>query len=202
MIMRKAILKKKKRLEIIRVACKLFSEKGYYNTTVPDIAQALGMSVGNLYNYFESKEELAKEIMITVSGWVAERLKKVNEKEIPFKEKIYEFTKTFFEIALTEPELINYFLRVFLVNREVFKEGCEGFTCVGEVITEVMVLLSDGVEKGQLRNQSFFPAFTTIMGPLGGMVFLHNEGLLYKPLMEYSEEVAENIWNALKAPLD
>ena len=28
-----------------------------------------------------------------------------------------------------------------------------------------------GWERGELRNQSFYPAFTTIMGPLGGMVF-------------------------------
>ncbi len=198
MIMQRVALKEKRKLEIIRVACKLFSEKGYYNTTIPDIAQALGMSVGNLYNYFESKEELAKEIMLTVSRWVGEKLKKVNEMKVSVKEKIYEFTKAFFETALSEPELINYFLRVFLVNREIFKEGCEGFACVGEVITEVMVLLSDGVERGELRNQNFFPAFTTIMGPLGGMVFLYHEGVLDKPLMEYTDEVAENIWNALK----
>ncbi|WP_448583273.1 TetR/AcrR family transcriptional regulator [Thermocrinis sp.] len=197
--MNRSLLKEKRKLDIIKTACKLFSEKGYYNTVIPDIANALGMSVGNIYNYFESKEELAKEIMITVSNYVAERLSKINQENISTREKIYRFTEEFFKMALNEPELINYFLRVFLVNREIFKEGCEGFACVAGVVTEVMILLSDGIEKGELRNQSFFPAFTTIMGPLGGMVFLHNEGVLEKPLMEYKDEVAENIWNALKA---
>ncbi len=197
--MKKRQLKEKKKLEIIRTACKLFAKKGYYNTVIPDIAKALNMSVGNIYNYFESKEELAKEIMMTVSSWVAEKLRKINQENINTKEKINKFTEEFFRIALEEAELINYFLKVFLINREIFKEGCEGFACVGEVVTEVMILLYDGIEKGELRNQSFFPAFTTIMGPLGGMVFLHNEGVLEKPLMEYKDEVAENIWNALKA---
>lgn len=186
-------------MRIIRTACKLFAEKGYYNTTIPDIAQALGMSVGNLYNYFESKEELAKEIMLTTSRIVGERIKVINEKNIPFKEKLRELVRSFFEIALKEPELINYFLRVFLVNREVFREGCEGFTCVGDVVTEIMVLVSDGVEKGVFRNQSFFTAFTTVMGPLGGMVFLNNEGVLDKPLMDYVDELTENLWRALSA---
>ena len=86
-----------------------------------------------------------------------------------------------------------------MVNREVFSEGCEGFACIASVITEVMVLLSNGIERGELRNQSFYPAFTTIMGPLGGMVFLHSEGLLDKPLMDYVDEVSENLWRALKA---
>lgn len=192
-------LKEQKRLEIIRAACKLFAEKGYYNTTIPHIAQAVGMSVGNIYNYFKSKEALAKEIMITVSNWVGERLRKIEEMDVDYREKIRLFVKSFFEIAVEEPELINYFLKVFLVNREVFSEGCEGFACIASVITEVMVFLSNGIERGELRNQSFYPAFTTIMGPLGGMVFLHSEGLLDKPLMDYVDEVSENLWRALKA---
>lgn len=192
-------LKEEKKLQIIRTACRLFAQNGYYNTTMPDIARELNMSVGNLYNYFESKEELAKEVMLTVSSWVAQRLRAINEEKIPTKEKIRKLVKSFFEISLKEPELIDYFLRVFLANREVFKEGCEGFACVGEVVTEVMILLSKGVEEGELRNQDFFPAFVTVMGPMGGIVFLHGEGVLEKPLMEYVDDVSLNIWNALKA---
>ncbi len=191
--------KEEKKIQIIRTACRLFAQKGYYSTTMPDIAQSLGMSVGNLYNYFESKEELAKEVMLTVSRWVAERLRAINEEDIPTKEKIRKLVESFFEISLKEPELIDYFLRVFLANREVFQDGCQGFACVGEVVTEIMVLLSKGVERGELRNQGFFPAFVTIMGPMGGMVFLHGEGVLEKPLMDYVDEVALNIWNALRS---
>ncbi len=192
-------LKEEKRLQIIRTACRLFAKKGYHNTSIPDIAREMGMSVGNLYNYFESKEELAKEVMLTVSRWVAERLRAINEEDIPTKEKIKKLVYSFFEISLKEPELIDYFLRVFLANREVFQNGCQGFACVGEVVTEIMVLLSKGAEKGELRNQDFFSAFVTIMGPMGGIVFLHGEGVLEKPLMDYVDDIAQNIWNALKA---
>ncbi|MDQ7082701.1 MAG: TetR/AcrR family transcriptional regulator [Aquificota bacterium] len=192
-------LKEERKLQIIRTACRLFANKGYHNTTIPDIARELNMSVGNLYNYFESKEELAKEVMITVSKLVAERLKRINEENIPTEHKIRKLVISFFEIAIQEPELVDYFLRVFLANREVFKGGCEGFACVGEVVTEIAILLSNGIEKGELKNQDFFSAFVTIMGPMGGIVFLHGEGILEKSLMEYVSEIAENIWNALKS---
>ncbi len=191
--------KEERKLKIIRAACKLFAEKGYYSTTIPDIAEALGMSAGNLYNYFESKEELAKEVMQTTSKLIADKLREINEMELPSREKIRLMVKNFFEIYMEEPELIDYFLRVFLSNREVFREGCEGFACVGEVVAEIMILLSVGVERGELRNQDFFPAFVTMMGPMGGIVFLYGEGSLDKPLMEYLEDIATNIWNALKA---
>lgn len=192
-------IKEKKKIEIIRTACKLFSKKGYYNTTIPDIAGELNMSVGNIYNYFKSKEELAKTVMLTVSSWIAERLRDINEANIPTKLKIEELIKAFFHISKEEPELIEYFLRVFLANREVFLEDCKGFACVGEVVTEIMILLFNGAEKGDLRNIDFFVAFTTLMGSMGGLVFLHGEGALEKDLMDYTEELADVIWRALKA---
>ncbi len=191
-------VKERKRLEIVRTACRLFAQQGYYNTTIPDIARALNMSVGNLYNYFTSKEELARTVMLTVSSWVAERLRAINEKDIPTKEKIREFVKEFFQIAKEEQELIEYFLRVFLANREVFLDECKGFACVGEVVTEIIMLLTDGVQKGELRDMDFFIAFTTIMGPMGGLVFLHGEGVLEKDLMDYVDELSDTIWRVLK----
>lgn len=62
-----------------------------------------------------------------------------------------------------------------------------------------MVLLFNGVEKGELRNTDFFVAFTTLMGSMGGLVFLSGEGVLEKDLMDYVPELADTIWRALKA---
>ncbi len=194
----KRISKEERKQEIVKTACKLFAEKGYYNTTIPDIAEAMGMSVGNLYNYFSSKEELAKYIMKYSSKLLGEEIRKINEENIPTKEKIYKIVRRFFEIAQQQPELIEYFLRVFLANREVFDEGCEGFLCVSDVVTELMLFLEEGARKGDLRQQDFFPAFVTLMGPLGGMVFMQGENVLPKTPVEYSDELAENIWRALK----
>jgi len=194
----KKLDKEKKREEIVKTACKLFAKKGYYNTTIPDIAEAMGMSVGNLYNYFSSKEELAKYIMQYSSRLIGMEIRKINDENISTKEKIYKIVRRFFEIAEEQPEVIEYFLRVFLANREVFDEGCEGFLCVSDVITELTIFLEEGAVKGDLRQQDFFTAFTTLMGPLGGMVFLKGEGILPKTPLEYSDEIAENIWRALK----
>lgn len=191
--------KERKKLEIIKTACKLFAEQGYYNTTILDIAEALNMSVGNLYNYFNSKEELAKYIMQYSSKLLGEEIKKINEIDISTREKVFLLVKRFIEIAEENPELIDYFLRVFLSNREVFSEGCEGFLCVQEVATEIMLFLEEGVRKGDLRNQDLFTAFVSIMGPLGGIVFLKGEGMLIKKPIEYVDELVENIWRALKS---
>lgn len=51
------------KLEIIRVACRLFLSNGYSNTTAKMIANELGMSTGNLTFHYPTKEHLLAELV-------------------------------------------------------------------------------------------------------------------------------------------
>ncbi len=151
-----------------------------------------------MYNYFSSKEELAKYAIKYSTNILAAELREINSMEISSKEKISVFVKKYLENVQQSPEVIEYFLRVYLSNREVFKQGCEGFLCVGEFVTEVMILLDEGAQNKEFREQDFFPAFAMIMGCLGGFAFLSGEKVLDKDLLDYSDAVADNIYRALK----
>ncbi|MBR1797825.1 MAG: TetR/AcrR family transcriptional regulator [Clostridiales bacterium] len=48
----------KTRQKILVTALKTYSEKGYHDTTVDEIARAAGLSVGTAYRYFKDKKEL------------------------------------------------------------------------------------------------------------------------------------------------
>jgi AcrR family transcriptional regulator len=48
--------------EVIEAAVRIFWEKGYANTSVQDVADALGMLKGSLYYYIDSKERLLEKI--------------------------------------------------------------------------------------------------------------------------------------------
>jgi len=189
--------KQKKRELIIQGALELFASRGFYSTTIPDIAASLKMSVGNMYNYFKSKDVLAKEIVKYISIYLGNKLKEVNELDIPTKEKTRKIIEVYFTTASLKPELIDYFLRIYLSNREVFKDGCEGMICVNEFVTEIMIYFEEGVKCGDLRDQDFFSAFGLFMGYLGGMVFLKGEDILPKDLNDYIDEITENIYKAL-----
>ena len=191
-------LKEAKKNTIIENSLKLFSKKGFYNTTIPDIARSMKMSVGNMYNYFKSKEELAKYAIKYSTNILATELREINNMDISSKEKIFLFTRVYLENVKKSPEVIEYFLRVYLSNREVFKEGCEGFLCVGDFVTEVMILLDEGGQRKEFREQDFFAAFAMIMGALGGFAFLSGENVLEDDLLDYSNAIAENIYRALK----
>ena len=188
-----------KRESIIQAALQLFSTHGFHKTTIPDIAAKLHMSVGNLYNYFSSKDILAKEIIKYTSEVLGDEIRTVNMLDISSEEKIKKIVEIYFGMAKEKPEMIEYFLRVYLSHREVFSDGCEGMTCVSGFITEIMIFFDDGVGKEELRNQDFFSAFGLFMGYLGGMVFLQGEKILPKELDEYIDDISRNIYYALRA---
>jgi AcrR family transcriptional regulator len=187
-----------KRESIIQTALQLFSINGFHKTTIPDIAAKLHMSVGNLYNYFSSKDILAKEIIKYTSEVLGKEIREVNMLEVSAEEKIRKIVEVYFTMATEKPEMIEYFLRVYLSHREVFKDGCEGMTCVSGFITEIMIFFDDGVSSGELRDQDFFSAFGLFMGYLGGMVFLKGEEILPKVLEAYIDDISHNIYFALK----
>src|SRR5580700_11073696 len=51
--------KKKTKQAILAAALKLFAEKGFYNTSTRAISKKAGIAEGTLFNYFETKEDLA-----------------------------------------------------------------------------------------------------------------------------------------------
>ena len=55
--------RERRREEILRAALRLFVRKGYAGTKVGDIAEAVGMSTGLMFHYFESKEALYEELI-------------------------------------------------------------------------------------------------------------------------------------------
>jgi AcrR family transcriptional regulator len=61
--------REKRREEILAAALDLFIRKGYAATKTQDISQAVGMSEGLLFHYFQTKEKLYEELIkIGTSG--------------------------------------------------------------------------------------------------------------------------------------
>ncbi len=192
--------KRSKKIELIlETSLLLFSTKGFYSTTIPDIARAMDMSVGNFYNYFSSKELLAKELIKYSSNILGTQIREVNDLQVSSKEKIQKIVELYFKIATEKPQHVDYFLRVFLANKEIFKDGCEGMLCVASYVTEMMIFFEEGVRQGELRNQDFFSAFGLFMGYLGGFAFLNGEGMLERDISLYVDDISDNIYRALKS---
>src|SRR3982751_1213532 len=61
--------------EIAAAALQLFSERGYYPTTIDDVATAAGVTKGAVYHHFNSKEHLLETAMASFLDAALERAK-------------------------------------------------------------------------------------------------------------------------------
>lgn len=73
--------------KISESALQLFSEKGYKNVSMKNVAEAAGIAVGTLYNHYSNKEELFLEVFKKRLNILAEDLKTIIDK----KEDVNEF---------------------------------------------------------------------------------------------------------------
>jgi len=56
-----------KRQSILESSKMLFSQKGFFNTSISDIVRETGFPVGTIYTYFKSKDEIVRSIV--EQGW-------------------------------------------------------------------------------------------------------------------------------------
>jgi AcrR family transcriptional regulator len=55
------------REEILSKSLEVFRHRGYHNTSMNDLASAVGLLKGSFYHYFDSKETLMKEVLSSVN---------------------------------------------------------------------------------------------------------------------------------------
>lgn len=87
-------LVEKRQNQIIKAAIALFKEKGFHKTTTREIAQKSGFSIGTLYEYIRTKEEILFLVCDSIYEQVHQRL----EATIDFKQPSIESLKTVIEL--------------------------------------------------------------------------------------------------------
>ncbi len=71
---------KKTRELLLRTAIKLFSERGYANTSIREIGNHTGVSTSVLYHYFRNKEEMLFEVIQSASTELIRALTEIRER--------------------------------------------------------------------------------------------------------------------------
>jgi AcrR family transcriptional regulator len=69
-------LVQKRRDQMIKGAVALFKQKGFHRTTTREIAKAAGFSIGTLYEYIRTKEDVLYLVCDSIYDHVSDRLEK------------------------------------------------------------------------------------------------------------------------------
>ncbi|MFZ0451287.1 MAG: TetR/AcrR family transcriptional regulator [Desulfatiglandaceae bacterium] len=77
-----------KRKAFQSVIAHLFADKGYYATSMRDIARQLGINQGSLYYYFKNKEEILFRLMDDAMDDALQTLERICESDLAPEEKL------------------------------------------------------------------------------------------------------------------
>jgi Transcriptional regulator len=138
---------KQREEQIVQAAKKIFLEKGYYRTTIDDIATEVGVVRGTILHYYNSKEKLMEAVLNNEGDPLVPSLTKlmVNQ-NIPVKERLRKVIELCSEqFSNVKPQLIRYQRDYekfrFILDQmriQTFYQLCEPF----------QKLLEDGCKEG------------------------------------------------------
>jgi len=194
--------KEAKKDKLIEKSMELFCEKGYYTTKVEEITKALGISKGNFYTYFGSKEEVLYEILNIMKN---ERIKMLEEIDTDKAPK--EILKTFIEDYIQF--FFKYLKKVNLQNIDHFLKD-EKVLNYAEEIQDILVdfLKKNIVERiRESKNKEYNLRFISefILASIEGfLLYEHLREKLridkkYEITIENKiDQITEFIYNAIK----
>jgi TetR/AcrR family transcriptional repressor of nem operon len=141
---------------IYHESLRLFSEKGFLNTSISDILEATGSSKGGFYNHFSSKDELFYEVLaIAQSIWREKVLYGVDEVESPTA-KIKLILENYRNRYLKDYDnfpggciFVTFSVELDDQRPDLMQEVAKGFVGLKNMLRN---LLEEGKAKGELRQ--------------------------------------------------
>jgi len=181
------------RLEILKSAAAAFRRRGYYGASVDEIASALHMTKGNLYHYFEDKEEILFACHEYALDLLLKMLKKIESGPYPPREKLRRAIVSFVHLMIDElrgtaltmdVQALSPSLRKKIVaKRDRFDRGMRG-------------IIEDGMRMGVFRRVDSKLATFAILGSVNWIPYWFDpSGEAHS--VEIGEEFAEHLIDGL-----
>lgn len=139
-----------KKTLIQNAAIKLFVQFGFAKTTLDDIAESVGMKKASLYYYYNSKEELFRDVVGTVTGKFLEQLENevANEKNV--KSKLTKFITLHLDYFEQMMNLHNVSISASLEFKPLIDQFYKEF--YAKRLNIISKIINNGVENGELKD--------------------------------------------------
>lgn len=174
-----------KRENIIRAAVKVFSQKGFHEAKVDEIAQLADVGKGTVYEYFSSKTELFQEMFKAGNQFYMDGLKKELKPEMTCREKLLKIFRLHLSFILKYKDLA----RVTMAEHPHFKDDFRAWMAENRIkkIELLKQIIDEGIAKGEFRKVDSYAASLAFIGTLGALlpsIIFSDEKLSHERLLD------------------
>jgi len=169
--------KENRKNSILKAARKLFFERGFKSVTVDLIAAKAEVSKGSIYLYFDSKEEIYTQILISANIERHKLIESYTKQEGPAAELILAFARDYVDFFLENNELFRI-LMTFMLHSENMSltedQNTQLIHTTNENIMTFSEVLQRGVDSGEfVPTVDIHQARNAIWGMLNGIISLY-----------------------------
>ncbi|MCW8915664.1 MAG: TetR/AcrR family transcriptional regulator [Magnetovibrio sp.] len=181
--------------KVLQTTLKLFSQQGYFNTSLQDIRKSCGVSIGAIYHHFENKEALAKALFETLLDEMNQVIMEAMDPHDSCRAQSHAVAEALFQLTLDEPQKMQFILMA--QHREYLPDAAP--ICSSRPFQSMKDIVEQGMRKKEIRSLDDWVAASTMFGGALRLMNLHLDGALDRPLMELLEETMDCAWRGLKA---
>jgi len=142
-------LVEERRRQIIRGAVELFVRKGFHKTTTREIARECGFSIGTMYEYIQTKEDVLYLVCDDIHTELEKRLKEAVDEEATGRDSLVRAVSHHFRVM---DEMSDYVLLIYQETKSLPKEALRYVLQKEEEITSLFErILEKGIADGTLH---------------------------------------------------
>lgn len=180
---------------VLTTALKLFSERGYFNTSVHDIQREAGVSIGSIYHHFGNKEAIAKALFDHIESSMRDEITAITDRYSSCHDRCRAVISYLFEETEKGSDAMQYML--YAKHREFMPD--EKPVCSSRPFTLMKEMVELGMKKEEILQMDISVAAVSIFGGAIRLIFLRLDGVLENPLPYYLDECWACAWRSVQA---
>lgn len=136
--------------KIIDAATELFSRRGYYETSMDDVAQQAGVAKGSLYYHFKTKSQLFCETALAGLQFITDRVRAITAQELPPMEIAQQTLVLFADICLDYVGMTDMIMNEMSagIDADVLKTVRQA---KWNLLDEIVAILDEGIRAQVIR---------------------------------------------------
>ena len=180
--------------EILLASLKLFSEKGYFNTSLSDIKDAVGIkTTSGIYQHFKNKQAIAEALYSNVLDSLSISIDDIRRRNRKASEQLREIVDLLFQLTDEAPEVIKLLL---LINiREILPE--EKTLLETAPFNKIKRVIQNGIKDGEIRSIEPSMAYSYFFGIIRQTLSLVLSDDLPKDADSYQSQAWLAAWSSI-----
>lgn len=180
--------------DVLLASLKLFSEKGYFNTSLTDIKDAVGIkTTSGIYQHFKNKQAIAEVLYNNILDSLSISIDDIRRRNKKSSEQLREIVDLLFKLTDDAPEVMRFLLVVNI--KEILPEQKNLVeTAPFYKITRV---IHNGIKAGEIRAIDALVAYNYFFGIIKHTLTMVLSGELSKDADSYQSQTWLMAWGSI-----